>query len=100
MDPRLAFGQRVRARREALGYSQEELAEMAHLHRTYIGSVERGERNVSILNICRIAEALGASPAIFFPGPERLDHAGPERSTAGASRGKSRETGWMKRRKA
>jgi transcriptional regulator with XRE-family HTH domain len=103
MDPRTAFGKQVRARREALGYSQEGLAEMAHLHRTYIGSVERGERNVSLLNIWRVAEALSVSPATFFSGTEKLDHSGSqriERSTPGTSRRKSRDSKWTKKQRA
>ena len=63
-DPRLrAFGDAVRARRQASGLSQEKLAELAGLHRTYIGSVERGERNLSLINIYAIASALGCAPA-------------------------------------
>lgn len=57
------FGSRVRAERERQGLSQEELATRADLHRTYIGGVERGERNISLLNLLRIARALGVSPA-------------------------------------
>ncbi len=52
------FGRRMRARREEQGLSQEDLAGRCGLHRTYIGSVERGERNVSLINIVRIADAL------------------------------------------
>lgn len=55
----VAFGLRMRTYRQEKGISQEELAEQTDLHRTYIGSAERGERNVSLLNICRIAKALG-----------------------------------------
>lgn len=53
-----AFGSRVRDRRTALGLSQEALAERAQLHRTYVGSLERGERNVALVNIVRLAVAL------------------------------------------
>jgi len=53
------LGDVIRARRLALGLSQEELADRCRLHRTYIGSVERGERNISLQNIVRIAHALG-----------------------------------------
>ncbi|GIK32702.1 MAG: helix-turn-helix transcriptional regulator [Armatimonadetes bacterium] len=62
-DARRVFGATVRARRIVLGISQEELAFQAGLHRTYVGAIERGERNVSLLNICRLAEALGCEPS-------------------------------------
>lgn len=55
-----AFGKAVRKYRLAAGLSQEGLAEMAELHRTYVGDVERGERNVSLLNMWKIAEASNA----------------------------------------
>lgn len=58
---RSAFGTRVRNRRVELGVSQEELGHRAKLDRTYIGGVERGERNVSLDNIYRIAKALGVA---------------------------------------
>lgn len=54
----LAFGSEVRRCRLALGLSQEQLADAAELHRTYIGSVERGERNVSLGNLYALADAL------------------------------------------
>ncbi len=56
------FGKRVRALRDELGISQEELADRADLDRTYIGGIERGERNVSLVNISRVAKALGVMP--------------------------------------
>jgi transcriptional regulator with XRE-family HTH domain len=56
---RLRFGANLRASRKERGLSQEELADKAGLHRTYVGSIERGERNVSIDNIERLALALG-----------------------------------------
>lgn len=55
---RAAFGQRVRELRAPLGLSQEELAHRAGVHRTYVGSVERGERNISLDNIYALADAL------------------------------------------
>jgi transcriptional regulator with XRE-family HTH domain len=60
------FGACVRAERERLGVSQEELADLAGLHRTYLGGVERGERNVGLLNVLRIARALGVAPSALF----------------------------------
>jgi transcriptional regulator with XRE-family HTH domain len=55
------FGREVKRLRKAKGWSQEELGGKAKLHRTYIGSIERSERNVSLLNIERIAKALNVS---------------------------------------
>jgi transcriptional regulator with XRE-family HTH domain len=55
------FGGNVRSVRQAAGLSQEDLADLAHLHRTYIGAIERGERNVSLENVERIALALNVS---------------------------------------
>lgn len=61
-DPRLRFGRRVRELRTARGWTQDSLAEKAGLDRTYIGGIERGERNVALLNIFRLADALGVEP--------------------------------------
>ena len=55
---RLRFAANLRASRKARGWSQEELAAISGLHRTYVGAIERGERNVSIDNIERLAKSL------------------------------------------
>jgi transcriptional regulator with XRE-family HTH domain len=65
-DPRHIFGSTVRDIRLRKGISQERLADLCELHRTYIGGIERGERNVSLLNIVRIAAALEVHPAELF----------------------------------
>lgn len=65
------LGQRVRELRVAAGYSQEAFAERCVLHRTYIGSIERGERNVSFLNLAVIAKALGITLSELLRGVER-----------------------------
>jgi predicted transcriptional regulator len=66
-DVLIRFGLKMRAIRERKGVSQEKLAEMAGLHRTYVSSVERGERNISLLNIERLAVALGVPLAKLMP---------------------------------
>lgn len=65
---RVSFGKRVRTLRSEAGYSQEAFADLVGLHRTYIGAVERGEQNVSIDNIARIAKALRVSLNHLFIG--------------------------------
>lgn len=62
------FGAAVKAKRDELALSQEELAERASLHRTYIGGIEQGRRNLSLLNIVKLAQALGMEPAALFEG--------------------------------
>lgn len=62
MDPLKLLGAEIRRRRLDLGLSQEELSSLCDLHRTYIGSVERGERNISLQNIISIAHALKCKP--------------------------------------
>lgn len=66
---RKLFARNVKKARERLEMSQEALAAAAGLHRTYVGSVERGERNISIDNIERFAKALGVSPASLLEEP-------------------------------
>lgn len=65
-DVKRQFGESVRKLRKAAGLSQEELADLAELDRSYVGCVERGERNLSIENVCRLAKAMGVSPSDFF----------------------------------
>ena len=60
------FGKAIRRRRRELDFSQEELAERADLHRTYISDIERGERNPSLENIEKLAKALDISVARLF----------------------------------
>ena len=63
-----ALGDRIRALRSQYGWSQEQFAEICGLHRTYMGHVERGEKNVSLSTILRISEALGIPlPEPFMP---------------------------------
>lgn len=54
----VAFGLKIKNIRLSLNLSQEEMAELCNLHRTYIGSMERGERNISILNIVKICKSI------------------------------------------
>jgi transcriptional regulator with XRE-family HTH domain len=62
----IKFGRKVREERDKLGLSQEELAARAGVHRTYIGMIERAEKNITLENIEKIAKALKISIADFF----------------------------------
>lgn len=66
-DVAVKFGLRLREVRLARGISQEKLAEKAGLHRTYVSSVERGQRNISLFNIESLANALGVKMAELMP---------------------------------
>lgn len=59
----ILFGKTVRRIREQKGLSQEALADLCHLHRTYIGGIERGERNIGLLNLLRLSKALKVLPS-------------------------------------
>ena len=65
-DIRIKFGKRLRELRTGKGFSQEKLAEVASLHWTYIGGIERGERNPTLINLEKLARALDKSlPELF-----------------------------------
>ena len=66
LSARFRFAQAMKQFRKERGLSQEKLAEMTGLHRTYIGSVERGERNISVDNMDAIARAMALDIASFF----------------------------------
>jgi len=59
-------GRNVRAHRKRLGLSQEQLAEQAGVHRTYVGGIERGERNVTLAAVAAIADALDIEPHVLL----------------------------------
>ena len=65
-DIRVRFGRALRRRRNKLGVSQEAFADMCQLDRTYIGGIERGERNVALINIEKIAKTLRISVSELF----------------------------------
>jgi transcriptional regulator with XRE-family HTH domain len=62
------FGETLREHRQRAGLSQEKLAARADIDRTYVGGAERGERNVALVNIVRLAEALNVAPAELLSG--------------------------------
>lgn len=64
--PEQLFGATVRKLRTERGLTQEQLAERAHVHRTYLASIETGHRNVGIVNVVYLARALGTTPAALF----------------------------------
>lgn len=66
MDIKITVGKRIKELRNNLGISQEELANIAELDRTYITSVEGGKRNISIVNIEKLAKALNITLSEFF----------------------------------
>ena len=66
MDVRIRFGRALRGRRTRLGVSQEAFADLCGLDRTYVGGIERGERNVSLVNLEKLAKALKISLSELF----------------------------------
>ena len=68
----VAFGSTVRRLRLEQGISQEEFADRCGLDRTYIGGVERGERNIGLVNVCRISAALKLDVSVLFQNVENI----------------------------
>jgi transcriptional regulator with XRE-family HTH domain len=66
----VAIGAAVRLLRKKRGISQEDLAEAAGLHRTYVGMIERGEKNITVLSATRVAKALGVSLSAIIRASE------------------------------
>lgn len=65
-DPRIIFGKRIAALRKERGWSQEQLALESGLARSYLGGVERGQRNISLINIYRLADSMALPPGALF----------------------------------
>lgn len=73
-DPLHLFGKHLIALRKAHGWSQERLALESGLARSYIGGIERGQRNIALINICLLAETLGVAPSEMLNfGGEKMD---------------------------
>lgn len=72
-DPRVLFGKHLARVRKMLGWSQEKLALESGLARSYLGGVERGQRNIALVNICKLADALNVPPSklMEFADPEK-----------------------------
>lgn len=65
-DPRLLFGRRLAELRKLKGWSQEKLALESGIARSYLGGVERGQRNIALVNICKLADTLELKPSELF----------------------------------
>lgn len=83
LDPRVVFGWHLAQVRRKRGWSQEKLALESGLARSYLGGVERGQRNIALVNICRLAETLGIKPSELMDFPEQLP---PEAVRSGAKK--------------
>ncbi len=73
MNLRKVFGQNIRRLREKQNLTQSDLALKANINRSYLGGVERGQRNICIENIVKIAEALGVSADILFKATDKSE---------------------------
>jgi transcriptional regulator with XRE-family HTH domain len=69
----IQLGKAIRLHREALGITQEDLADRSNFHRTYIGQVERGERNPSFISILALTEALEIMPATLLDSYQKIN---------------------------
>lgn len=65
-DVKVLFGTRLAELRKAIGWSQERLALESGMARSYLGGVERGQRNIALVNICKLADTLSVSPYILL----------------------------------
>ena len=68
------FGKRIKELRQSLNLSQEALAERADVHRTYVGMIERGEKNITLSNIDKFSKALGVKMSELFDGIDEHNH--------------------------
>ena len=68
-DPKILFGRRLVQLRQEKGWSQETLSLESGIARSYLGGVERGQRNIALMNICKLAEALGVPTGELFSFP-------------------------------
>lgn len=76
LDPKLLFGQRITSLRKERGWSQEQLALRSGLARSYLGGVERGQRNIALENIVRLARTLEVRPSVLLDFPTDSDVSG------------------------
>lgn len=73
-DPRVLFGKHLAKLRRSKGWSQEKLALESGLARSYLGGVERGQRNIALVNICRLAHALDMQPAVLMKFADQISN--------------------------
>jgi transcriptional regulator with XRE-family HTH domain len=90
----IEFGKRLKTKRQELGFTQEQLAEKAGLTHSYLGSIERGERNVSLGNIVALAKALMISPQELIPNLEQQNQVQAKIELGKHLKSKRLERGW------